>query len=62
MDLTFPVATTGSGDGNGVASWPFPLPSDPGLRGLHLYLQSLVIDKVNTLGLVGSAGLDCVIQ
>jgi len=46
--LLSPVATVVSGifilNGSGAASWNLPLPSDPGIVGVHVYAQTLTVN------------------
>ena len=58
------IATGTAGvPGSGVATVPWPIPSDPALRGSGLIFQSLVVDPTaNAAGLTMSAGLRVTIQ
>lgn len=63
MDLMLPVATTGSGDGNGKAVFRWAIPNLVALQGLSIHLGALVVDRTaNQLGLTNSMGLRAVIQ
>ncbi|MFO0983649.1 MAG: hypothetical protein U1E76_18290 [Planctomycetota bacterium] len=54
-------SSSGSGSGQGRATMPFPIPNLPGIGGIHLYLQWIVVDAGAPQGLAASGGLDLVI-
>lgn len=60
MDLTLAAVATGTGDGGGSASWSLPIPN--GYKGVKLYHQAMVLDNVNSLGLITSMALESTIQ
>jgi hypothetical protein len=61
--LTAPAAATGQGSGGGAASFVWPLPQNPALRGVHVYLQAIVLDAgANLFGLTTSNALDAILQ
>ena len=62
MVFTFTQTTAGTGSGGGAATFPWPIPNDPSLRGASLYFQGLVVDPVNQLGLTTSNALRAVLQ
>ena len=51
------AVSAGSGAGEGYATWQLPLPADPNLSGVTLYVQAFVIDPAAPIGLSSSAGV-----
>ncbi|MCA8949743.1 MAG: choice-of-anchor B family protein, partial [Planctomycetes bacterium] len=42
---------------NGIVSWPFPLPNNPGLDNLYVYGQIFPVDPGSPMGLAATPGL-----
>ena len=49
-------------DANGTAQLPLPLPDNPAMQGLTLFLQSIFLDGCGSQGIGASAGLSAVIN
>jgi choice-of-anchor B domain-containing protein len=58
VDITQPhFILTGTLDASGKATLPFPIPSDPGVGGLKLYMQLVTLDAAAPMGLAASRGM-----
>ena len=63
MDLNQVALSKGTGSGNGIANFAWPIPNLSALRGINLYFQALVFDKgANNLGITTTMGLKITIQ